>query len=222
MVDACSNADSGGPSSIIRGKPKRGGRLAEAAGGCGCHEHPQVTQAQLAVAIRISVLVDNRPGQGGSVAMAALAKAPADGYTLMLSATASALTNPHLYKSVGYDTLKDFAPIGVIAEFPMLLVANPGAPFSNVREFVAHESGLESFAVVPWLGLFAPRGTPVASTERIDAEVRRIVQDPAAEKSLRSLGGVPRSTDPDEFARQLAREAPEWARIVRESGATVD
>ncbi|MCD0504579.1 Bug family tripartite tricarboxylate transporter substrate binding protein [Bordetella petrii] len=84
------------------------------------------------------VVVENRPGQGGSIALAALAKAPADGYTMMLSATASLVTNPHLYKSTGYQTLSDFSPVGLVADLPMILVANAAAPFNDMAELRAY------------------------------------------------------------------------------------
>lgn len=83
------------------------------------------------------VVVENKPGQGGSIALAALAKAPPDGYTLMLSATASLVVNPHLYKSVGYDTLRDFEPVATVVDLPMLLVANAAKPFNTVAEMTA-------------------------------------------------------------------------------------
>lgn len=93
---------------------------------------------RLSGALGQPVLVENKPGQGGSMALAALAKSPADGHTLMLSATASLVVNPHLYKSVGYDTLKDFAPIATVADLPLLLVAHPSKPFGSFQELVAH------------------------------------------------------------------------------------
>ena len=84
------------------------------------------------------VIVDNRAGQGGSIALAQLKRAPADGYTIGLMASASLVTNPHLYKHVGYDSLTDFAPIALIANGPEVLVANASMPFSNVKEFIAY------------------------------------------------------------------------------------
>jgi tripartite-type tricarboxylate transporter receptor subunit TctC len=84
------------------------------------------------------VIVDNRPGQGGSIALAQLKRAPADGYTIGLMASASLVTNPHLYKHVGYDSLSDFAPIALIAGGPEVLVANSKMPFSTVKEFIAY------------------------------------------------------------------------------------
>jgi tripartite-type tricarboxylate transporter receptor subunit TctC len=83
-------------------------------------------------------VVENRPGQGGSLALAHLAKSPPDGYTMVLAATASLVTNPHLYKSVGYDPLTDFAPSGVAMEIPLALVAHPSAPFNTLAELVAY------------------------------------------------------------------------------------
>ncbi len=87
--------------------------------------------------LRQPVVVDNRPGQGGSIALTTLANAPADGYTLMLSATASLVVNPHLYRSVGYDTLKDFEAIGTLVNLPMVLVTHPSVEADSVAALLA-------------------------------------------------------------------------------------
>jgi tripartite-type tricarboxylate transporter receptor subunit TctC len=83
-------------------------------------------------------IVENRPGQGGSIALAGLAKSPPDGRTMVLAPLASMVANPHLYKSVGYDTLKDFEPVALIVDLPMLLVVNPSMPVKNVAELIAY------------------------------------------------------------------------------------
>lgn len=93
---------------------------------------------RLSQSLSQSFIVENRPGQGGSLALAQLAKAAPDGYQMMLSATASLVTNPHLYKAVGYDTLKDFEPIGTVADLPLVLVATLQAPFSTPQEFFSY------------------------------------------------------------------------------------
>jgi tripartite-type tricarboxylate transporter receptor subunit TctC len=93
---------------------------------------------RLSRALSQPVIVENRPGQGGSLALAQLARAAPDGYQMMLSATASLVTNPHLYKNVGYDTLKDFEPIGLLADLPLVLVATATAPFNTPQEFLAY------------------------------------------------------------------------------------
>src|SRR5215475_11499896 len=84
-----------------------------------------------------TVIVDNRPGQGGSMALAALAGSAPDGHTMVLAPLASLVVNPHLYKTVGYDSLKDFAPVALIGDLPMLMVVNPALPIHNVVELVA-------------------------------------------------------------------------------------
>lgn len=83
------------------------------------------------------VLIDNKPGQGGSIGAAAAAKAPADGYTMLISATAPLATNPNLYKNLPYDPGRDFAPVTLVGNLPFVLVANPNVPVGNVRELVA-------------------------------------------------------------------------------------
>lgn len=98
----------------------------------------RVLAEQLGPIIGANVIVENRPGQGGSVALAALARSAPDGNTLMLSALASLVANPHLYKSVGYDTLKDVEPIAMVGDLPMVLVVNPSLPVKSLRELIAY------------------------------------------------------------------------------------
>ena len=83
------------------------------------------------------VLIDNKPGQGGSIGAAAAAKAAPDGYTMLISATAPLATNPNLYKNLPYDPSKDFAPITLVANLPFVLVCNPNVPVHNIREMIA-------------------------------------------------------------------------------------
>ena len=91
---------------------------------------------RLTVALGHPVIVENKPGQGGSVALAQLAKSPADGSVLTLSALAGYLVNPYLYGNVQYDTLKDFDPVGMVADLPMILVVNPSVPVKSLRELI--------------------------------------------------------------------------------------
>ncbi len=83
-------------------------------------------------------IVDNKPGQGGSLAMGVLAKAPNDGATMMLTHMSAVATNPHLYKTVPYDSLKDFEAVGLLGDLPFVLVCHPSLPFSNVEQLVKY------------------------------------------------------------------------------------
>jgi tripartite-type tricarboxylate transporter receptor subunit TctC len=84
------------------------------------------------------VVVDNRPGAGGTVGTRAVAKGEPDGYTLVLGYTGTLAIGPSLYKSVGYDPRKDFAPIGLIGNAPNSLVVNPSFPAKTVAELIAY------------------------------------------------------------------------------------
>ena len=83
-----------------------------------------------------AVVVDNRPGANTNIGTAAVAKAHADGYTLLL--TVNNLTiNPSLYQDIPFDSLKDFAPISLFATSPLVLVVNPNVPANSVQELIA-------------------------------------------------------------------------------------
>ena len=84
------------------------------------------------------LVVDNRPGAGGTVGTKAVAKSEPDGYTLVLGYTGTLAIGPSLYKSVGYDPRKDFAPIGLIGNAPNSLVVNPSFPARTVAELITY------------------------------------------------------------------------------------
>ena len=83
------------------------------------------------------VIVENRPGSGGTIGAEAVAKAPADGYTLLLASPALVI-NPLLRAKAGYDALRDFAPVTVIANTHQLLLAHPSLPAGTLLELIAY------------------------------------------------------------------------------------
>jgi tripartite-type tricarboxylate transporter receptor subunit TctC len=82
------------------------------------------------------VVVENRPGAGGNIAAEMVAKAPADGNTLLMSFTSHAI-NASLYPSLPFDPEKDFTPLTMVSTTPALLVAHPSLPANNLRELIA-------------------------------------------------------------------------------------
>src|SRR3569623_3288116 len=82
------------------------------------------------------VIVDNRAGAGGSVGQDMVAKAPADGYTLLFSAAGPLTVTPHTYAKLAYDPLKSFEPITLVATQPLLLVVKPELPVHSVADLV--------------------------------------------------------------------------------------
>ena len=84
------------------------------------------------------IVVDNRPGAGGTLGTRAVAKSEPDGYTLLLGYTGTLAIGPSLYKNAGYDPRKDFAPVGMIGNAPNSLVVNPSFPAKTLAELIAH------------------------------------------------------------------------------------
>jgi len=84
-----------------------------------------------------SLIIENRGGAGGSIATRQVAKAAPDGYTLIIGGTGTLAINPTLYANVGYDPRKDFAPIGLIATSPLVVLVHPSVAAKSVAELVA-------------------------------------------------------------------------------------
>ncbi|MBI4291402.1 MAG: tripartite tricarboxylate transporter substrate binding protein [Betaproteobacteria bacterium] len=83
------------------------------------------------------VVVENRPGGGGIIAYGVVAKSPADGYTLLVGDLANSTINPSLYKSLPYDTRKDFTPITPVATAHSFIFVSASLPARNLQEFIA-------------------------------------------------------------------------------------
>ena len=262
-----------------------------------------------------SFVVENRPGAGGNIGTALVAKARPDGYTLMLTADSSFVINPSLYKSTGFDPLKDFEPVGPVATAGYVLVANNNFPAKNVSELIVQakaqpgkimigsagngtvnhlvgemlnkaadinlvhvpykgaaaavtdlvggqvqvsvqslpssisfiRSGrikvlgvvnekklaalpeapllsdvVKGLAVTPWYGVFAPAGTPAPLLSQLESLINRALDASDVREKLANVGAEPYKLDPAQFSALVRAELPRWARVVKDSGATID
>ncbi|MFM8866571.1 MAG: Bug family tripartite tricarboxylate transporter substrate binding protein [Limnohabitans sp.] len=262
-----------------------------------------------------SFVVENRTGAGGNVGTAAAARTRPDGYTLLLTADSAMVINPALYKSTGFDPLKDFEPVGSVATAGYVLVAHPNFPARNTAELVAlakqqpgkinigsagngtlnHLIGemlgkatgidlthvpykgaaaaatdlvagqvqvsvqslpssiafirsgrmkvlgvvnpkrlpvlpeaptigetIKDFGATPWYGVFAPAGTPRAIIAQLNAEIAKALDAREVQERLAGVGCESFKSTPEQFAQLVRDDLPRWARIVRESGATID
>jgi tripartite-type tricarboxylate transporter receptor subunit TctC len=97
----------------------------------------RIVAQKLAAQLGQPLVIENRGGAGGTLGAAVVAKAPADGYNLVVGTTSTHVVAPSVYQKLEYDPVKDFAPIGLMAVTPYLLVVNPGVPAKNVKELVA-------------------------------------------------------------------------------------
>jgi tripartite-type tricarboxylate transporter receptor subunit TctC len=92
---------------------------------------------KLHVALGQPFVIDNRPGAGGSVGAEQAARAEPNGYTVMMGHIGTLAVNPTLYPNLGYDAVKDFAPVAWVARVPNVLAVHPSVPATNVAELVA-------------------------------------------------------------------------------------
>ena len=105
--------------------------------GGGVDAMARIVGEKLSAALGQQVVVDNRGGGGGNIGTRAVAKSPPDGYTLLLGHTGTISINPSLYVNAGYDPRKDFAPIGLMASMPVVLLAHPSFPGKTVADVIA-------------------------------------------------------------------------------------
>jgi len=83
------------------------------------------------------VLVENRPGAGSNIGHELVAKAPPDGYTLLMSSNTALAANPYLYKRLGFDPLNDFSPVSLVGKSGPVLCVHPSVPARSVKELIA-------------------------------------------------------------------------------------
>ena len=257
------------------------------------------------------VVVDNKTGGGGNIGADFVAKAPADGYTLVMGNIGSHAVNPYLIKNMPYDPLKDFEPVAYVLDAEGLLVVNPAIPVKNVNELIAyvkarpgqvsygsggmgttsHLAGelfkslakvdmthipykgnapaitdliggqtqimfatmptvlpyvkadklralavigssrasslpdvptvaetLPGFDVSNWIGIFAPAGTPKPIISKLNAEIIKIMQQPAVQKRLETEGAKFKPMTPEAFGAFQKNEALKWSKTIKDAG----
>jgi tripartite-type tricarboxylate transporter receptor subunit TctC len=96
----------------------------------------RIVAQKLGAQLGQNLVIENRGGAGGTLGTAVVAKAPADGYTLVVGTTSTHVVAPSVYQKLEYDPVKDFAPISLIAVTPYLLVVNPAVPAKTLKELV--------------------------------------------------------------------------------------
>lgn len=172
-------------------------------------------------------VVENKPGASGIIAAESVAKAPADGYTLLLSTNTINSGNPHLFKKLPYDPLKDFTPIARVCNFLFILAVSADQPINSVgdlKAFAKANPTRTSFAYGNSTGQIAGaafnnlaglnalavpyKSTPQALTALISGEVTYLFVDLASSQSLLKGGRLRALAVTTEAKSKLAPELP--------------
>jgi tripartite-type tricarboxylate transporter receptor subunit TctC len=266
---------------------------------------------RLALRLGQPVLVENKPGAGGSIAMATLARSSPDGHTLALATMSQAVFNSYLFEKLPYDPIRDLEPVAPLVTGAMVLAAHPSFPAQTLAEFVSqakakpgalfigmpqlgspphvvalllnraagidvkmvpHKSGadamnaalsgeipliieapttiapqvqagkLKALAVTgrqrepllpgtptlmesglalhgeAWIGLVAPARTPAPVAERLNRELRSVMDAPEMRAVMARMSFRVMSGTPDEFRRLIAEEHAKWGPAIRDAG----
>jgi tripartite-type tricarboxylate transporter receptor subunit TctC len=260
-------------------------------------------------------VIDNRPGAAGSIGSDVVAKAPADGYTLMVHSTTH-VGNAHLYKKLPYDTLKDFIGVALLVSQPGVLTVHPSLPAHSVKAFIAlaksrpgqilysssgngsaphlsmalfismagidivhvpykggaqqvtalvageaqaslatvstvieqiragklrplgvnslqrvavlpdtppiAQAGVPGYEMSPWIGVFAPAGTPRAIVDRLHAEIGKILGLPDVARNLSNQALEPSVATVDQFNATIRADYDKYGKLIRLAGARVE
>jgi tripartite-type tricarboxylate transporter receptor subunit TctC len=262
-------------------------------------------------------VVDNRGGASGNIGTALVAKAPPDGYMLLITSSAPIVINPNLFKSMPYDAQKDLAPITNVLRVPLVLAVHPSVPAKNLKELLAYlkaqgskaqyasagngtpqhmtgelfktaanlkdvthvpykgsapaitdaigghvplifdstiailpqltsgklrpiavtgakrspqlpdvptfkEAGLPGVESYAWYGFFATAKTPKEVVNKLNAEAQKVMKTPAFQAVLKDTGSDYVGDTPENFAKFIQAEQAKWAKVAKDSGATLD
>ena len=262
------------------------------------------------------VVIENKAGAGGNIGTEQAAKAPADGYTLLVGTVGTHAINSSLYSKMPYDHVRDFAPVILLSTTPNVLVVHPSLPVGSVRDVInlakakpgeltfassgagtsihlsaelfksmagvqmthipykgsapmvidlisgqvnmafdnlsssiAHikggklkalattgskrspalpdlptvsEAGLTGYDSTSWNGVFAPAGTPKEIIDRLNRELRAILESPETRKFFADQGAEAGGGTPEQLASFVRAETAKWSKVVKDSGAKVD
>ncbi len=272
----------------------------------------RITALKLTEALGRQVVVENRPGAAGNIGHEVAAKAPPDGYTLLLTSKGALVNNQHMYKRLPFDPYNDFAFVSIVASAGPVLVVHPSVPARSVKELIAlakakpgqlnfgsggsgttahivgevfkaatgvkivhipykggilavtdlvagqiemsfsdmvpavpqvkggrlralavtteqrspalpdvptmAESGVTQPFPQTWWGIAAPRGTPAAIINRLNAELAQIIKQPDVQEKYAGLGVFPVHTTPDGMLERVRLESPIMAKILKDAG----
>lgn len=176
----------------------------------------------------VQVVADNRPGAGGNIGTEVCAKSPPDGYTLCMLTVAQSIS-PGIYKKLGFDPIKDFAHVTLMAILPSLLTTHPALPVKNVKELVALAKARPGQLIYASTG----NGTSphmlmemfkwMAGVNMVHVPYRG--QAPSVIDQISGQIELAFNTaiiEPDQYAAFVKRETGKWARVAKAANVKVD
>ena len=166
-----------------------------------------------------AVVVDNRPGANGTIGMGIVARAPADGHTLIVSPVGPWVVNAYLYK-LPYDLRSDLSPVIQVSSVPAILAVHPAVPAQSVKDLIALARQKPGELNYTSTGIGVPARTSPAIIERLNREIGAILQTADMKEAARAEAYTIVGGPPAQFAAYLRSEHAKFAKLVKEAGIT--
>src|SRR5437588_272676 len=176
----------------------------------------RVIAQPLSLALKESVIVENRPGANGALAAFYVARSAPDGYTLLMGTNSPLSAAPLLMRNLSYDPVKDFEPVSRVGSFTLMLVVNPSLPVKSVKELIDYAKehpGKLSFASANTSGIVA--GETLA---RLNTELRKIIEHADIKSKLGNVGFEAFSSTSQEFGNFNKVQLGKWGKMVKDAG----
>jgi tripartite-type tricarboxylate transporter receptor subunit TctC len=172
--------------------------------------------SKMAETLRQPVLVDNIPGAGGNVGTGAAARAPSDGYTLLLGSTGPLAVHPSTYDALPFDPARDFVPVALLESSPIVLVVHPSVPVSSLSDLIALAKARPAGLTFASNGNGSPEQIAGALFDkRVGVEIRHVPFDGAGPaRAELAKGGVTMMFDPCKAALPAIKAGKEHALAV--------
>src|SRR5207237_644158 len=158
-------------------------------------------------------VIENLPGAGANIAPERVAKAPPDGYTLLMASAGPLYFNPTLYTKLPYDIQRDFEPITQVSNVPNILAVHPSVPLRSVKELIAYARANPGKLRL---------GSPGAHLKKRWTSLRSVLNSAAVGEQYAANGMIAGGSGSAEFAAYMKSEIARWAPLIRATGATVD
>jgi tripartite-type tricarboxylate transporter receptor subunit TctC len=278
--------------------------------GSGTDVITRIIAQPLSVALKQTIVIENKPGANGAIAATQVARSTPDGHTLLMSTNSPHSAAPTLNRTLAYDPVKDFAPLSRVGSYTFMLAINRDLAVASVAELIAyakanpgklsyasgntsgivagatlkhwtgidmlhvpyktvpqaindvlagrvpiiftdltpglphiksgalralavtrlkrsallpdvpsmHEAGVTNFNMDSWAGMFAPANVPVEVTSRLNAELRKIIDDPETRTRMGNLGFEGFSSTPEELGEFVRVQLIEWTKMIKDAG----
>ena len=168
------------------------------------------------------VVVENRAGSNGNIAMDLVAKSAPDGYTMVICADSMIVINPQIYAKMPLDTLKDLTPIASVASNTFFLSVHPSVPVKNFQEFIAYAKTANPPLAYASSGNGSQHQMAMEML-KLRAEINRVLPMPEVKQRLNAAGGLePYATTPQEFAERIRSDYEKYGKLVKQIKVKVD